>query len=434
MLSVLEAFAKEHKDKPEYVSAVLEVGESLTPLLQSNPAYMKAFVKLLKPDKIISFDVHWIDDKGVERTNKGYRVRYCNVLGPYKGGLRFHPSVNLSILKMLAFEQTFKNALTGLPLGGGKGGSDFDPKGKSEAEVERFCRAFMDQLYPYIGIDVDVPAGDIGVGGREITYMYDEYKKKSDKDDGALTGKPLSMGGSLLRPEATGYGLCYYTDALLKGLFNTSLAGKRVVISGSGNVATFAAEKCMQLGAKVLAMSDSTSAVYDPNGIDLDAVRFIKEGHRGRMHEYVDGHKAAKEIKPHDIWSIPCDVALPCATQFEIDGDSARILIKNHVLAVCEGSNMSTTSEAATLLMNNHVGYAPGKASNAGGVTVSGFEMIQNKSNEHWTKEKVDGLLKKTMERIYNGSEELATLKEERFDTVRLVNEEALLILERRLH
>src|SRR5574344_75116 len=342
-MDTFEEVMKKHADEKEFIRTIDEFKTSLTPFFKDHPEDIPAFKKLLKPNKIISFDFHWTDDAGKERINKGYRVRYCNVLGPYKGGLRFHPSVNLSILKMLAFEQTFKNALTGLPLGGGKGGSDFDPKGKSEAEVERFCRAFMDQLYPYIGIDVDVPAGDIGVGGREITYMYDEYKKKSGKDDGAITGKPLSMGGSLLRPEATGYGLWYYVQALLKDRYQTSFKGKKVVISGSGNVATFACEKAQALGAKVLAMSDSTSAIYDPEGIDLKAVRDIKEGHRGRMHEYLSTHPKASEIPSDAIWGIACDIALPCATQFEIKKRDARLLIRNGVMGVYEGSNMSTT-------------------------------------------------------------------------------------------
>src|SRR5574344_1336878 len=318
MLPFLETFALEHKDEPEYVAAVLEVGESLTPYFLKRPDSEEFFKTLLKPNLIIAFDVHWLDDTGIQRTNKGYRVQYCNILGPYKGGLRFHPSVNLSILKMLAFEHTFKNALTGLPMGGGKGGSDFDPKGKSDAEVERFCRAFMDQLYPYIGITKDVPAGDIGVGGREIAALYDEYKKKSGKDDGALTGKSLEDGGSLLRPEATGYGLCYYAEALLKDRYHTDFKDKTVVISGSGNVATFACEKAQELGAKVVAMSDSSSTIYDPEGIDLKAVRAIKEGRRGRMDEYLADHPQASELPSEAIWGIKCDIALPCATPFEI--------------------------------------------------------------------------------------------------------------------
>src|SRR5574344_1626272 len=295
-------FKEEHAEEKEFVATVNEFAASLKPFFAEHPADIVYFKELLEPERILRFEVKWIDDQGHERRNHGYRVQWCNAIGPYKGGLRFHPSVNLSILKMLAFEQTFKNALTGLAMGGGKGGSDFDPKGKSDAEVARFCRAFMDQLYPFIGSDVDVPAGDVGVGGREITYMYDEYKKKSGKDDGALTGKSLKDGGSILRPEATGYGLCYYTEALLKDQFKTTFKGKKVLISGSGNVATFACEKAQALGAKVLAMSDSTSAIYDPEGIDLKAVRDIKEGHRGRMHEYLSTHPKASEIPSDAIW------------------------------------------------------------------------------------------------------------------------------------
>jgi glutamate dehydrogenase (NADP+) len=428
-MSYLDDFAKSHQDEPEFLSAVLEVGHSLEPLLKEHPEYVPFFQKLLEPERVIRFDVKWTTDQGQEQINHGYRVQWCNAVGPYKGGLRFHPSVNLSILKMLAFEQTFKNALTGLPMGGGKGGSDFDPKGKSEAEVERFCRAFMDQLYPYIGIATDVPAGDIGVGGREITYMYDEYKKKSGKDDGALTGKSLKDGGSILRPEATGYGLCYYVQALLRDQFQTSFKGKTVVISGSGNVATFACDKAQQLGGRVVAMSDSSSAIYDPEGIDLKVVRAIKEGKRGRIHEYLASHPQAKEMASTAIWSIPCDIALPCATQFEIKEKDADLLIKNGCLAVCEGSNMSCEVKAAQKLIKAGVGYAPGKASNAGGVTVSGFEMQQNIAHEHWDYAKVDAMLKKTMETIYTSAEALAKTPKEKKDLITLSNESAFLIV-----
>jgi glutamate dehydrogenase (NADP+) len=424
-MEFLDQFILEHNAEPEFVAAVKEVGESLEPYLKAHPEDIPYFEKLLSPEKIIAFDVLWKDDKGISHTNKGYRVEWCNALGPYKGGLRFHPSVNLSILKMLAFEQTFKNSLTGLAMGGGKGGSDFDPKGKSDQEVERFCRAFMDQLYPYLGIDKDVPAGDIGVGGREITYLYDEYKKKSGRDDGALTGKSLADGGSLLRPEATGYGLCYYAQALLKDRFHTDFKGKKVLISGSGNVAIFACEKAQALGAKALAMSDSTSAIYDPEGIDLAAVKAIKDGHRGRMHEYLLSHPKAKEMPSSSIWSIPCDIALPCATQFEITEKDVAYLEKGGCIAVCEGSNMSTEPKAVVLLKQKGIAYCPGKASNAGGVTVSGFEMIQNKAHEHWAKEKVDEKLKATMEAIYHNAIALRKDKEEQKNLVALSNESA---------
>jgi len=426
-MDYLEEFHQKHAGEKEFVTTVDEFANSLAPFFKEHPEDLPYFKKLLEPERILSFDVRWKDDQGVEHVNKGYRVQWCNAVGPYKGGLRFHPSVNLSILKMLAFEQTFKNALTGLAMGGGKGGSDFDPKGKSDAEVERFCRAFMDQLYPYIGIDTDVPAGDIGVGGREIAYLYDEYKKKSLKDDGALTGKSLKDGGSLLRPEATGYGLCYYAEALLKDRYQTTFKGKKVVISGSGNVATFACEKAQALGAKVLAMSDSTSAIYDPEGIDLNAVRDIKEGHRGRMHEYLATHPKASEIPSDAIWGIACDIALPCATQFEIKERDARLLIRNGVMGVYEGSNMSTTPEAVQILSSANVSYSPGKASNAGGVTVSGFEMMQNKAKEHWSKDMVDRMLKGTMEEIYTNAVALAKTPEEKKDLVRLSNESGLL-------
>jgi glutamate dehydrogenase (NADP+) len=420
-------FKKEHAEEKEFVATVNEFAASLKPFFAEHPADIVYFKKLLEPERILRFEVKWIDDQGHERLNHGYRVQWCNAIGPYKGGLRFHPSVNLSILKMLAFEQTFKNALTGLAMGGGKGGSDFDPKGKSEAEVERFCRAFMDQLYPYIGIDTDVPAGDIGVGGREITYMYDEYKKKSGKDDGALTGKSLADGGSLLRPEATGYGLCYYAQALLKDRYQTSFKDKKVIISGSGNVATFAAEKAQQLGATVLAMSDSSSCIYDPSGIDLAAVRAIKEVKRARIHDYLLTHPNAKEMPSEAIWSIKADIALPAATQFEIKEKDADLLIKNGCLAVCEGSNMSTEPQAVLKLMKADVAYAPGKAANAGGVTVSGFEMIQNKAKVHWSKEEVDSKLKATMENIYGQAVILAKTPDEKKNLVALTNEAAFL-------
>jgi glutamate dehydrogenase (NADP+) len=426
-MDYFEEFKKEHAGEKEFVATVSEFAASLKPFFAAHPEKEASFKKLLEPERIIRFDVKWVDDAGVSHLNKGYRVQWCNALGPYKGGLRFHPSVNLSILKMLAFEQTFKNALTGLAMGGGKGGSDFDPKGKSEAEVERFCRAFMDQLYPYIGIDTDVPAGDIGVGGREITYMYDEYKKKSGKDDGALTGKSLADGGSLLRPEATGYGLCYYAEALLKDRFHTSFKDKKVIISGSGNVATFACEKAQQLGAKVIAMSDSSSCIYDPEGIDLAAVRAIKEVKRARIHDYLLTHQNAQEMPSEAIWGIKADIALPCATQFEIKEKDADLLIKNGCIAVCEGSNMSTEPNAVTKLMKANVAYAPGKAANAGGVTVSGFEMIQNKAKVHWSKEEVDAKLKATMEAIYAQAVALAMTPEEKKNLVTLSNEAAFL-------
>src|SRR5574344_532905 len=418
----LEPFLLKHCDELPFVTAVKEVASSLEPLLLSHPNYMKCFEALLEPDQVISFDVHWVDDQGVPHTSKGYRVQYCNWLGPYKGGLRFHPSVNVSLLKMLAFEQTFKNALTGLGLGGAKGGSDFDPKGKSDPEIQRFCEAFMDCLYPYIGIKKDVPAGDIGVGGPEISYLYHEYQKKTGLSDGALTGKSIADGGSLLRPEATGCGLCYYASALLKDRFGTAWQNKRIVISGSGNVALFAAKKAQELGGVVVAMSDSDACIYDPKGIDLAAVKAIKQHHSDRIRTYTNSHPEVNLLAPKEIWSLPCDIALPCATQFEIDDHDASLLINHHVLAVCEGSNMSATPQAAALLTASHTAYTPGKASNAGGVTVSGFEMIQNIKQEHWNASEVDSRLKKTMESIYKDTIELADKETPKNDLVRLTN------------
>jgi glutamate dehydrogenase (NADP+) len=430
-MSKLEEFYAQHQNEKEYVAAVREMALSLQKLLQRNPQYGPVFESLLQPEKIISFDVRWLNDQGKTQTNKGYRVEYSNLLGPYKGGLRFHPSVNLSILEMLAYEQTFKNALTGLALGGGKGGSDFDPKGKSEGEIERFCRAFMDQLYPYLGIDKDVPAGDIGVGGREITYLYDEYKKKSGKDDGALTGKSLADGGSLLRPEATGYGLCYYAEALLKDRFGSSLKGQKIVISGSGNVAIYAALKAQELGAKVVAMSDSTSAIYDGNGLDLAYIKELKEVRRGRLHDYFLNHFQTMELASPLIWGLPATLAFPCATQFEIGEKDAMALKSRHCLAVIEGSNMATTYEGVKKLRELGIAYAPGKASNAGGVTVSGFEMLQNKAHEHWERENVDARLKATMESIYQNAIALANGDEEKKDLLTLTDEAAFLRLAR---
>lgn len=364
--------------------------------------------EIFRADKIYTFDVEWVDEKGVKHVNKGYRVQWNNKNGPYKGGLRFHPSVTLELFKRLAFEQTFKNVLTGLPMGGAKGGSDFDPHGKSEYDVKAFCEAFMDKLYPYIGVDTDVPAGDIGVGGREIVYLYNEYKLKSGKTDCALTGKALDMGGILCRKEATGYGLCYLTNKLLQVLKNDSFKGKDVVISGSGNVAIYACEKAQQLGAKVVTMSDSTNAIYVPNGINLDIVKEIKEVKRGRIKEYLEYDKSAQLLETKDVWTVKGDVYLPCATQNEITLEGAKAIVKNGGICVCEGSNMSTTEDAVKYLKDNGVYYVPGKASNAGGVTVSGFEIIQSKGTEKWSFEKTDNALKEIMENIFNNGYETA--------------------------
>ena len=352
---------------------------------------------LFVADNIITFDVEWIDDKGNKNINKGYRVQWNNLNGPYKGGLRFHAGVDVALFKRLAFEQTFKNVLTTLPMGGGKGGSDFDPHGKSDNEIKNFCEAFMDKLYPYIGEDKDIPAGDIGVGGFEIRCLYERYMKVSGKHDCSLTGKPLDLGGSLCRKEATGYGLCYITQKMLDVLDYDSFKGKKVIISGSGNVAIYAAEKAMQLGATVIAMSDSNNAVYDPEGIDLDLIKDIKEVRKGRIKEYNKG----TVIDHKDIWRIKCDIALPCATQNELDLDDAKALVANGVKVVAEGANMPATPEASKYLREQGVYFLPGKASNAGGVAVSGLEIEQNKKNEKWSFEKVDNRLKDIMENIF---------------------------------
>ena len=353
--------------------------------------------RVFEAEHIHLFNVEWTDDKGEKHINKGYRVQWNNKNGPYKGGLRFHPSVTLDLFKRLAFEQTFKNILTTLPMGGAKGGSDFDPHGKSDSEIKNFCEAFMDQLYPYIGVDTDVPAGDIGVGGAEIRYLYERYIKVTSKHDCSLTGKPLDLGGSLCRKEATGYGLCYLTSKLLDTCLNTSFKGKTVVISGSGNVAIYATEKALQLGAKVVALSDSTSAIYVKDGINLDIVKEIKEVRKGRIKEY----PGAEIIPTKDIWKIKCDIALPSATQNEIDIEGAKALVANGCKVVCEGSNMSCTEEAVKYLQANNIYYVPGKASNAGGVAVSGLEIEQNRKGEHWAFEVVDNRLQGIMENIF---------------------------------
>ena len=356
--------------------------------------------RLVEPERQIIFRVPWVDDQGKTQVNRGYRIQFNSAIGPYKGGLRFHPSVNVSIIKFLGFEQVFKNSLTTLPMGGGKGGSDFDPKGKSDAEVMRFCQSFMTELYRHVGPDTDVPAGDIGVGAREIGYLFGQYKRLKNEWSGVLTGKGLSYGGSLARTQATGYGLCYFTNALLKDN-GTSFEGKTVAISGSGNVAIYACEKATQLGAKVVTLSDSNGFIYDENGIDLDLVKEIKEVRRGRIKEYVEVHPEAVYTAGARPWSVKCDIALPCATQNELDLDNAKDLVANGVFAVCEGANMPTTPDAIHYLMNNGVLYAPGKASNAGGVATSGLEMSQNAQHLSWTFEEVDAKLQGIMETIF---------------------------------
>ncbi|UNT96976.1 NADP-specific glutamate dehydrogenase [Allobaculum mucilyticum] len=407
--ALFETVKKRNPNDPEFLQAVEEVFESLQVIQDHKPELLDQGVleRMCEPDRQIMFRVPWVDDNGNVQVNRGYRVQFNNAIGPYKGGLRFHPSVNISIIKFLGFEQVFKNSLTTLPMGGGKGGSDFDPKGKSDGEVMRFCQSFMTELYKYIGPNTDVPAGDIGVGAREIGYMFGQYKKITNEWSGVLTGKGLSYGGSLVRTEATGYGLCYFTQALLENK-GTSFEGKTVCISGSGNVAIYAAQKATQLGGKVVTLSDSNGTIYDPNGIDLDTVKDIKEVRRGRIKEYLEKHPQATYMEGERPWSIPCDIALPCATQNELNLDNAKELVKNGVFCVCEGANMPTTPDAIHYLMANGVYYAPGKASNAGGVACSGLEMSQNAEHLSWTAEKVDAMLKEIMVGIFQNCRDTA--------------------------
>ncbi len=407
--STLDRVIQRNPDDKEFIQAVTEVFTSLEPVAKKHPEYIEngIFERIVEPERQIIFRVPWVDDNGKVQVNRGYRVEFNSAIGPYKGGLRFHPSVNISIIKFLGFEQIFKNALTTLPMGGGKGGSDFDPKGKSDGEVMRFCQSFMTELSRHIGPNTDVPAGDIGVGGREIGYMFGQYKRLRNEFSGTLTGKGLKWGGSLVRTEATGYGLCYFTEAMLKE-HGTSFAGKTVVISGSGNVAIYACEKATQLGAKVVALSDSNGYVYDPNGIQLDVVKDIKEVKRGRIKEYAERVNGAQYHEGKGIWTIPCDIALPCATQNELTGEDARTLAANGVIAVCEGANMPCTPEAIDVLMEKGIWYAPGKASNAGGVATSGLEMSQNSLRLSWTFEEVDARLKAIMEEIFKTCSETA--------------------------
>lgn len=399
----LNELVRNNPSQPEFLQAATTVLKSLEPVIEKNPQYQKEGIleRLTEPDRQLRFRVAWVDDSGKVQVNRGYRVQFNNAIGPYKGGLRFHPSVNISIIKFLGFEQIFKNSLTGLPIGGGKGGSDFDPKGKSDREVMAFCQSFMTELYRHIGPDVDVPAGDIGVGGREIGYLYGQYKHITNHYEGILTGKGLSYGGSLARTEATGYGLLYFLEAMLKAN-GKSLEGKTVVISGAGNVAIYACEKAQQLGAKVVTLCDSTGWVYDPDGIDIKAVKEIKEVRRGRISEYQAGHPHAQYHEGKGVWSVPCDIALPCATQNELQLEGAKQLVKNGVFAVAEGANMPTTPDAAKYLQENGILYAPGKASNAGGVATSALEMSQNSERLSWTFDEVDAKLKSIMNGIFN--------------------------------
>jgi len=399
-----------NKDQPEFLQAVKEVLESLEPVVKARPELKEAGIieRITEPERIIMFRVSWVDDKGKVQVNRGYRVQFNSAIGPYKGGLRLHPSVNLSILKFLGFEQIFKNSLTTLPIGGGKGGSDFDPKGKSDGEVMRFCQSFMTELAKHIGADTDVPAGDIGVGGREIGYMFGQYKRLQNEFTGVLTGKAIPCGGSLARTEATGYGLCYFTNEMLKDK-KMSFKGKTVVISGSGNVATYACQKATQLGAKVVAVSDSNGYVYDSKGIDYKIMQEIKEVKRERIKTYVNYSKTAKYTEGcSGIWTIPCDIALPCATQNELDEKSAKILIKNGVKAVAEGANMPSTPGAIAAFQKAGVLFGPAKAANAGGVATSALEMSQNSQRYAWTFEEVDEKLHDIMVSIYKQASEAA--------------------------
>ena len=394
-------------NEPEFHQTVMEVFESLVPVLEKHPEYIELGImeRIVEPERQIIFRVPWVDDSGTVRVNRGFRVQFNSAIGPYKGGLRLHPTVNSSIIKFLGFEQTFKNSLTGLPIGGSKGGSDFDPKGKSDLEVMRFCQSFMTELWRHIGPDLDVPAGDIGVGGREIGYMFGQYKRiKNIYEAGVLTGKGLTYGGSLARTQATGYGLVYFVDEMLKAK-EMSLKGKTILVSGSGNVSIYATEKAQQLGGKVVAVSDSNGYVYDANGIDLAAVKQIKEVERKRISEYVKKHPSAEYHEGcAGIWTIPCDIALPCATQNEIGENDARILVKNGCKAVVEGANMPTTLEGTKVFLDSGIMFGPSKAANAGGVATSALEMSQNSMRLAWTFEEVDAKLKNIMVNIYKNA------------------------------
>ena len=410
LADLLERVKKRNPGEPEFIQAVTEVFTSLEPVADKRQDLIDAgvFERIVEPERQIIFRVPWVDDKGKVQVNRGFRVQFNSAIGPYKGGIRLHPSVYLGIIKFLGFEQVFKNSLTTLPMGGAKGGSDFDPKGKSDGEIMRFCQSFMTELCKYIGADCDVPAGDIGTGAREIGYMFGQYKRIRNEWVGVLTGKGLSYGGSLARTEATGFGLCYFTNEMLKAN-GTSFKDKTVLVSGSGNVAIHACKKAKEYGANVVAMSDSNGYIYDKNGIDLDAVKEIKEVKRGRIKEYVLTHKDAEYHEGcKGIWTIPCDIALPCATQNEIDGESAAILAKNGCKVVSEGANMPSTPEAIDVYFANNMLYGPAKAANAGGVATSGLEMSQNSIRLSWTFEEVDEKLHNIMINIFNACDSAA--------------------------
>jgi len=409
MEKIIKQFLSEvnqkNQNEPEFMQAVTEVAETVIPYIVSQDIYygQNILLRMVEPERVVSFRVAWIDDNEEIQVNRGYRIEMNSAIGPYKGGLRFHPSVNLSILKFLAFEQVFKNALTTLPMGGGKGGSDFDPKGKSDTEVMRFCQSFMTELFRHIGPNKDIPAGDIGVGGREIGYLFGQYKRLKNEFSGVLTGKGVSWGGSLIRPEATGYGVVYFIDEMLKAS-NQELKGKSVVISGSGNVAQYATEKCINMGAKVLTLSDSSGYIYDKEGINKEKLEYLmdlKNVKRDRISAYVKKYPKAQFHANKNPWSVECDIAIPCATQNELNVDDAKILIKNGCKTIGEGANMPCTADAVNLFLENKILYAPGKASNAGGVAVSGLEMAQNSLKYTWSREVVDGKLKEIMSDIH---------------------------------
>ena len=407
---VYQALEKKHSNEAEFLEAAKRILESLEPIVAANEElYRKNALleRFVEPERIISFRVPWTDDQGKHHINIGYRVQFNSAIGPYKGGLRFHPSVNQSILKFLGFEQILKNSLTGLPIGGGKGGADFDPKGKSDAEVMRFCQSFMTELYKYIGANEDVPAGDIGVGGREVAYMYGQYKRITNLYEGVLTGKGRAFGGSLARPEATGYGLVYIVDEMLKSV-GKEIKGKTIVVSGSGNVAQYAIQKAQSLGGKVVTCSDSGGYVYDPEGIKLDVLFDIKQVKRGRISEYADRVAGATYHAGERPWGVKCDVALPCATQNELNGEEAKTLIKNGCFCVAEGANMPSDEQAVDVFLENHFLYMPGKAANAGGVAVSALEMSQNSQRLSWSFEEVDEKLKGIMQNIFKSVSEAA--------------------------
>lgn len=417
---------KRNPNEPEFLQAVTEVAETVIPFIEKNPQYDqgKLLERMTEPERVIMFRVPWTDDNGEVQINKGYRIEMNSAIGPYKGGLRFHPSVNLSILKFLAFEQVFKNSLTTLPMGGGKGGSDFNPKGKSDAEVMRFCQSFMTELSRHIGPNTDVPAGDIGVGGREIGYMFGQYKRLRNEFTGVLTGKGMSYGGSLIRPEATGYGDVYFAQSMLETK-GDSFEGKIVAVSGSGNVAQYATEKVTQLGGKVVTLSDSSGFIYDEEGIDAEKLAFVmelKNVRRGRIHEYVEKYPNAKFFKGERPWSAKCDVALPCATQNELNKEEAEILVSNGCICVAEGANMPTTPEAIEVFQKAKILFSPGKASNAGGVATSGLEMSQNSLRFNWTREEVDQKLHGIMKDIHEACVKYGTQEDGYIDYVKGAN------------